>query len=76
MAASSVSCNKSSASAGGIVIPYRSRATDYTDLSADIGGTKNLAEEFDLFEVAGAPGTHDQMQSKLQPLPKPERAIH
>jgi hypothetical protein len=38
--------------------------------------TKKLAEEFDLFEVARAPGANDEMQSKLQPLIKPERTFH
>ncbi len=38
--------------------------------------TKKLSEEFDLFEVACAPGANDEMQSKLQPFPWSERAFH
>ena len=56
-----------------VVIPYR------FDFEAKRLGhlfTKKVAEEFDLFEIMRAPGAHHQMQSKLQPFPKPERAFH
>ena len=37
---------------------------------------EKLAEEFDLSEVTCAPGTNEQMQSKLQPLVTAKRPFH
>jgi len=37
---------------------------------------KELADEFDLFQITRAPRANQEVQSKLQPFPDPERAIH
>ena len=60
-------------------ISERLRRYSWLDLADAFGVTRfaeELSEEFDLLQIAGAPGANEEVQFQQHPLPRSKRSFH